>query len=126
EILSSRTPLERMNEYSNTVLETVASPVVNTEVLKVKEHNSIKWSTTVLLNTLIFLTVIVLFFLFRYFQKTNKKNKNTSTLPPVTTVQEKEQEIKSNLKADINDYFYYLKKLHQKKDYDLFFQTVEE
>ena len=125
EILSSRTPLERMNEYSNTVLETVASPVVNTEVLKVKEHNSIKWST-VLLNTLIFLTVIVLFFLFRYFQKTNKKNKNTSTLPPVTTVQEKEQEIKSNLKADINDYFYYLKKLHYEKEHDLFFQTVEE
>lgn len=125
EILSSRTPLERMNEYSNTVLETVASPVVNTEVLKVKEHNSIKWST-VLLNTLIFLTVIVLFFLFRYFQKTNKKNENISTLPPVTTVQEKEQEIKSNLKADINDYFYYLKKLHHEQEYDLFFQTVEE
>ncbi len=125
EILSSRTPLERVNEYSNTVLETVASPVVDTRILKVKERNAVNWGV-VILNTLIFLAVLVLLFIFKYIQKTNKKNKNITAPSPLTTVQEKEQEIKSNLKADINDYFYYLKKLKQEKNYELFFQTIDE
>ena len=43
QIANSKTTLEKVNDYTNNVLETVNTPVLQTHNLKVKDKNSINW-----------------------------------------------------------------------------------
>ncbi|WP_312901820.1 BatD family protein [Chryseobacterium taichungense] len=109
QIMESRTTVEKVNEYTNTFLETVNTPVLKTTSFKVKEKNKFHWNI-LFVNIAILLALFVVYLLFRNWQKKRKLNKK----------------IRERLKTDVNDYFSYLENLKDKEDYQKFFQTYDE
>lgn len=128
EILSDRTPLERVNEYTNSVLETVDNPVIQTTNLKIKQKKAVNWNAY-LINAGVLVLAFFGFLLFKNFQKRsekNEKNAEKKTEPSLGTIAETEEELKVKLKADVNDHLSYLKILLQQHNYEAFFNTFEE
>ncbi|MBK1897494.1 BatD family protein [Chryseobacterium paridis] len=125
EIMEARSTVERVNEYTNSLLETVNTPVLKTTTFKVKEKNKFHWNI-LLTNIAILLGLFVLYLLFKTWQKKRKLIKETVPSKPLGSVAETENEIRQRLKTDINDYFSYLENLKDGGDYQKFFQTVDE
>ncbi len=125
EILDQRTAMERVNEYTNNVLETVDSPVLKTNHLKLKEKNSINWKA-LSINAFIMSVLFMGFLVFKNIQKNNEKNIKNSSGKSITNIAEEEIKIKNHLQVDSSDYFNYLQIMLEKSDYESFFKTVED
>ena len=125
QILEARSTVERVNEYTNSLLETVNTPVLKTTTFKVKEKSKFHWNI-LLTNIAILIGLFVTYLLFKTWQKKRKLIKETVPTKPLGSVAETENEIRQRLKTDINDYFSYLENLKDSEDYQKFFQTVDE
>jgi len=125
QILESRTAVEKVNEYTNTFLETVNTPVLKTTSFKVKEKKKFHWNV-LFINIAILLSLFGMYLLFKTWQKKNKLSKETKTPMALGSVAETENEIREKFKTDINDYFGYLENLKDNEDYQKFFQTFDE
>lgn len=125
EILDQRTAMERVNEYTNNVLETVDSSVLKTNHLKLKEKNSINWKA-LSINAFIMSVLFMGFLVFKNIQKNNEKNIKNSSGKSITNIAEEEIKIKNHLQVDSSDYFNYLQIMLEKGDYESFFKTVED
>ncbi|WP_292010349.1 BatD family protein [Chryseobacterium sp.] len=125
QILESRSTVEKVNEYTNTFLETVDSPVLKTTSFKVKEKSKFNWSI-LCVNMVILLGLFILYLLFRSWQKKRNLIKETVSSQSIGSVAEKEKEIRERLKTDVEDYFSYLENLKDKEDYNKFFETFDE
>lgn len=125
QILEARTTVEKVNEYTNTFLETVNTPVLKTTSFKVKEKSKFHWNI-LLTNITILLGLFIAYLLFKTWQKKRKTIKETTPSKPLGSVAETEKEIRESLKTDVNDYFSYLENLKDNEDYQKFFQTFEE
>lgn len=125
QILESRTAVEKVNEYTNTFLETVNTPVLKTTSFKVKEKKKFHWNV-LFINIAILLSLFGMYLLFKTWQKKNKLSKKIQAPMPLGSVAETENEIREKFKTDINDYFGYLENLKDNEDYQKFFQTFDE
>jgi hypothetical protein len=126
QILAKQSPLEKVNEYTNSVLETVNTPILKTGSLKVKEKNKIHWRT-IALNSSLFLVAFVGFLGYRRWKRKSqeqetKKNKDFGSIA------ETEAEIRSQIQTEdtAKDHFYFLKNMKNNNDFSNFFQTVSE
>ncbi|MDN5423584.1 MAG: BatD family protein, partial [Chryseobacterium sp.] len=68
QILESRTTVEKVNEYTNTLLETVNTPVLKTTTFKVKEKSKFHWNI-LLTNIAILIGLFIVYLLFKTWQK---------------------------------------------------------
>lgn len=125
QILESRTAVEKVNEYTNTFLETVNTPVLKTTSFKVKEKKKFHWNV-LFINIAILLFLFGMYLLFKTWQKKNRLSKEIQAPMPLGSVAETENEIREKFKTDINDYFGYLENLKDNEDYQKFFQTFDE
>lgn len=125
QILESRTTVEKVNEYTNNLLETVNTPVLKTTSFKVKEKSKFHWNI-LLTNIAILLGLFIVYLLFKTWQKKRTLIKETIPSKPLGSVAETENEIRERLKTDVSDYFGYLENLKDNEDYQKFFQTVDE
>ncbi len=125
QILESRTAVEKVNEYTNTFLETVNTPVLKTTSFKVKEKKKFHWNV-LFINIAILFSLFGMYLLFKTWQKKNKLSKEIQAPMPLGSVAETENEIREKFKTDINDYFGYLENLKDNEDYQKFFQTFDE
>ncbi len=125
QILESRTTVEKVNEYTNTLLETVNTPVLKTTTFKVKEKSKFHWNI-LLTNIAILIGLFIVYLLFKTWQKKRALVRETTSPKPLGSVAETEREIRETLKTDINDYFSYLENLKDNGDYEKFFYTLEE
>nr|WP_314497851.1 BatD family protein [uncultured Chryseobacterium sp.] len=125
EVLEARTTAEKVNEYTNTFLETVNSPVLKTTTFKVKEKSRFNWNT-LLINVGILLSLLIAYLVFRIWKKKRVLLKEKTISRPLGSVAETEKEIRESLKTDIEDYFTYLENLKDSQDFDRFFITVDE
>ncbi|KPE52105.1 BatD family protein [Chryseobacterium indologenes] len=125
QILESRTTVEKVNEYTNNLLETVNTPVLKTTTLKVKEKHKFHWNI-LLTNIAILVGLFIVYLLFKTWQKKRALVRETTSSKPLGSVAETEKEIKEMLKTDINDYFSYLENLKDNGEYSKFFDTLEE
>ncbi len=124
EMLAARTPLEKVNDYTNTVLETVDSPVLKTTNLRVEERKNLNWNT-VWINLGLMLTGLVGFLLFRKVQRASAAAEK-SARRDLGTVAETERELRAKQSTDISVYEPYLRQLKEEGQYDGFFQTLAE
>lgn len=126
QVLESRTTVEKVNEYTNNLLETVNTPVLKTTTFKVKEKNKFHWNI-LFTNIAILLGLFIIYLLFKTWRKKRSLLKKT-TVPSESlgSIEETENEIRKRLKTDVNDYFGYLENLKDNEDYHEFFQTVDE
>ncbi|MFP3832907.1 BatD family protein [Chryseobacterium sp. SIMBA_028] len=125
QVLESRTAVEKVNEYTNNLLETVDTPVLKTTSFKLKEKSKFHWNI-LLTNIAILLGLFIVYLLFKTWQKKRTLVKETVSQKPLGSVAETEKEIRELLKTDINDYFSYLENLKDNGDYEKFFVTLEE
>ena len=125
QVLEARSTVEKVNDYTNTLLETVDSPVLKTTSFKVKEKNKFNWNV-LFVNIAILIGLFIAYMLFKYWQKKQKIIKEKPTLKPLGSVAETEKEIRETLKTDISDYFAYLENLKISGDHPKFFETFEE
>ncbi|MFY7814957.1 MAG: hypothetical protein ACOVRK_07155, partial [Chryseobacterium taeanense] len=125
QIMESRTAVEKVNEYTNTFLETVNTPVLKTTSFKVKEKNRFHWNV-LFVNIAILIVLFIAYLLFKGWQKRRRSNKEQQPITPLGSVAETEKEIRETLKTDVNDYFSYLENLKDNEDYQKFFQTYDE
>lgn len=125
QVLEARSAVEKVNDYTNTLLETVDSPVLKTTSFKVKEKNKFNWNV-LFVNIAILIGLFIAYMLFKYWQKKQKIIKEKPTPKPLGSVAETEKEIRESLKTDISDYFAYLENLKISGDYPKFFETFEE
>ncbi|WP_312076848.1 BatD family protein [Chryseobacterium sp.] len=122
---ANKTTVEKMNDYTNDFLETVNSPVLKTTEFKVKEKRKFNWNT-LLINTGIFFSLLVLFLIFRKWQKNKQLVVESADGKSLGSVAETEAEIRERLKTDISDYFSYLQSLKTEQNFDAFFTTIAE
>lgn len=125
EVLEARSTVEKVNDYTNTLLETVDSPVLKTTSFKVKEKSKFNWNV-LLVNISILIVLLLVYLLFRNWQKNRNIIKDKQTPKPLGSVAETEQEIRESLKTDISDYFAYLENLKNSGEYQKFFETFDE
>lgn len=125
QILEARSTVEKVNEYTNNLLETVNTPVLKTTSFKVKEKNKFHWNI-LLTNIAILISLFVGYLLFKNWQKKRILVRETIPSKPLGSVAETEKEIRELMKTDINDYFGYLENLKDNGEYEKFFATLEE
>ncbi|MFS4471337.1 BatD family protein [Chryseobacterium sp. T20] len=125
QILEARSTVEKVNEYTNNLLETVNTPVLKTTSFKVKEKSKFHWNI-LLTNIAILISLFVGYLLFKNWQKKRTLVRETVPSKPLGSVAETEKEIRELMKTDINDYFGYLENLKDNGEYEKFFVTLEE
>ncbi len=125
QILEARSTVEKVNEYTNNLLETVNTPVLKTTSFKVKEKSKFHWNI-LLTNIAILISLFVGYLLFKNWQKKRTLVRETVPSKPLGSVAETEKEIRELMKTDINDYFGYLENLKDNGEYEKFFATLEE
>ena len=128
DIANAKTTLQKVNEYTNNVLEKVDSPVMSTEKLKVKEHKKISWMV-ILGNLLIVGFGAMLFLYFNKKIKDRKKQdlekKKIASLP-IITIAETEAMLKNKKAFDVDSHINYLRKMIDEGQTSKFFQGFEE
>lgn len=120
EILSARTPIERVNAYTNNVLESVDNPMVATKKLKIKQSDKINWNTS-LLNFLLFCSIIGIAILINNYRK--KKKKNIDNLKTNNTFSAPINSEKMT-DSDLENTFGYLRRMLREKDFSQVFSTI--
>ncbi|UZT99489.1 BatD family protein [Chryseobacterium fluminis] len=125
QVMASRTTVEKVNEYTNTFLETVNTPVLKTTTFKVKEKSKFHWNV-LLINIAILIALFISYLMFKTWQK--KRNLVSEIIPAKSlgSVAETENEIRETMKTDINDHFSYLENLKDNEEFQKFFDTVED
>ncbi|AZI66525.1 hypothetical protein EIB71_02000 [Kaistella daneshvariae] len=124
QIAEAKSTLEKVNDYTNNVLETVNTPVLQTKHLKVKEKENINWKI-VAGNLALLSTFAMLFFLVTR-KSEKKKLKKTPVLAPISSIAETEELIRKKMVNHLEENIEYLKILKDRKDYSTFFSTYDE
>ncbi|GGG63454.1 BatD family protein [Epilithonimonas arachidiradicis] len=128
DIANAKTTLQKVNEYTNNVLEKVDSPVMNTKKLQVKEHNKLNW-LGILGNLLIIGFGSIIFVYFNKRRKENKKrelDKKNLPLEPIVTIEETEALLRNKKKFETDSYFNYLNRKLNDNNASQFFEAFEE
>ncbi len=123
QVSEDKSTMERVNEYSNTVLETVSTPVVATHKLKIKPKTGLKWQTIITNYSLIggfFVILLVGAWFVRRYLSTQQKS-----MQPSGTVRETENDIRLKMAPDVEAYISFLKKLVEEKNYYEFFKNYD-
>ncbi len=122
EILSDRTPLERVNAYTNNVLETVDNPVITTKKLKVEPKNTLDWSTS-LFNLILFIGIIGILILISNHQKNKKNSKNTLVNKKRVSTSFEVEKISEH---DLENIFGNIRRMMREKNFDAVFGSIKE
>ncbi len=124
QVVDAKSTLEKVNDYTNTMLETVDTPVLKTEALKVKEKDKIDWQ--IVLANLLLLVGITGLFIYMRRKFTEKKPKETKIVKPITTIADTEKMLREEFSMPLEAQLVYLKKLAQEEDFSKFFEVYEE
>ena len=128
DIANAKTTLQKVNEYTNTVLEKVDSPVMSTEKLKVKQHKKINW--LVIFGNLLIIgvgAVVFVYFNKRYRdKKAQNLEKKKLTSQPIVTIAETESLLRNSQTFDIQSHLNYLQRTIDNGNTAGFFQAFEE
>jgi len=125
QIADAKSTIEKMNDYTNVILETVNTPVIKTGVLQVKDKSKFNWKT-ILLNILLFSGVAFLLFLYKKRRKKRKliMQKNEASAP-VETVAEAEEKLRAQSHFSLREDLQYLERIKDEKEAPKFFTVYD-
>lgn len=125
QISEAKTALEKVNEYTNNVLETVNTPILQTENLKVEPAtHKISWKTLVSNYSVILAFMGLLAIGYTFYSKTKEK-KLQPALKPLGSVSETEAKIREKMIAEQQMDFSQLNSLLDNEKYSAFFDEFE-
>lgn len=123
QIVDSKTTLEKVNDYTNSVLETVNTPVLQTHNLKIKDKNKINWKV-VAGNLALMAALFSMFLVVK--KKVKRKEKPVAEKKAIVTIAELEAQLRAKMNHQFEDHAEYLKKVVEEKDFEKFFSTYDE
>lgn len=128
EISNSKTTLQKVNEYTNNVLETVSTPVIQTKNLKISTDKKINWG--IIAGNLALVGVLSYLFLF-FRRRSLSKSQNLAKLSNVepsriVNVSETEAILREKYALDITAHLQYLENLLNQQNYTAFFKGFSE
>lgn len=127
DIANSKSTLQKVNEYTNNVLDKVDSQVISTQKLKIKEHKSVNWSG--ILGNLVIVLVGGLIFI--YFSRKYKEKKRlqaareTNPKQPIVNIEETEALLRKKADFDTNSYLSYLKRMLDQDNRSQFYDAFD-
>jgi len=127
DIANAKTTLQKVNEYTNNVLEKVDSPVLSTQKLKVKEHKKMSWM--VIFGNLLIIGIGALAFM--YFNRKMKEKKKidlekrNKASQPIVNIAETEAILRSKSTFDLQSHLDYLNRTVDEEK-TKFFDGVEK
>jgi hypothetical protein len=124
EILDDKNALEKVNDYTNSVLETVNTPILPTDNLRIKSKSSINWQNIAGNLSLVLILLPVVFFVKRKVKKRHKLN--SAHYQTVNPVNEAEAEIRKEWSHQWEDHITYLYQLSNKKEFLKFFAAYDD
>ena len=118
----TQTTIEKVNNYTNTVLEKVESPILKTSEFKVKEKSKINWKI-VLANLALVFGVIYGSLLYSRYRKAKKRRllHARKLNKPLGSIAETEAELRNQKKIDFDSHFQYLQNLANSNQKENFF-----
>lgn len=117
EILDSKSTIEKVNDYTNNVLKTVAPPIVDNSNPKKEKY---------ILNYFVISCLLVFLFLAGlYIYRKNKRKNKMLKRELVASVQDIENEMINNQNFDWETNIIYLKKILYEEKFDLFFTNLD-
>ncbi len=124
EIENAKSTLDKVNEYTNNVLETVNTPVIETSAYKVKKEDTLSWKA--LLSNYILIAVFIILLLLFYTLVRRMRSSGPKTADRnLGTVREKEEEIRELLKEESKVELSDLKLAAERGDKNEFFSSFE-
>ncbi len=124
QIDEAKSTLERVNEYTNNVLETVNTPVLQTQHFKVKDKTKINWK--ILFGNIALLTTFMSLLVIVVRKREKRKLKPLLVAKDSSTLAETEEKIRKNLNNHLEESIEYLKILKNNKDFSMFFSAYDE
>jgi hypothetical protein len=124
QIAAERSTLEKANDLTNSVLEMVNTPILQTSHLKIEEKDKNKFNWKIIIGTSALLMAFVIFVIVK--RRTKEKLKPLEVTPTFTTIAETEEILRENLNPIFGDTAEYLKKLKDNKDFEKFFSVYED
>ncbi len=125
DMLASKSTIEKVNDYTNDILETVNTPIIGTNVLQIKEKDGINWNT-IILNITLFSGLAFLLFYLKKSQKKKKLVKPEIVGKPIQTIAETERILRETQRFSIEDHLQYLEKMRFDRNAKGFFSVYDE
>ena len=123
EIADAKSTIEKVNDYTNIVLETVNTPVLQTHHLKIKNKDKINWKI-VAGNLGLMVAVLSLFVVLK--KRQEKKKVKPQQLRSSISIAETEEIIRKKIGHQFDENIEYLKILKENKDFETFFTAYQE
>lgn len=124
QIVDSKSTIERVNDYTNTVLETVNTPVLQMHNLKVKDKSKINW--TAVAGNLGLMALLFSLFLVVRKRRLTKKADVFPTEKSSVSIAETEALLRENKNHHLQENIDFLKKLYENKDFEQFFVAYQD
>ncbi|QIG90694.1 protein BatD [Chryseobacterium sp. POL2] len=126
EIENSKSTMQKVNEYTNTVLDKVNTPVLQTETLKLEKTKGMNWSIIFANMALIGAMCMVFYFVRSRYQKRKLANiikeEQLKAQPKITTIEETEALLRQKSSLNLSSHFNYIENLLIQKKYSEFFK----
>ena len=123
EIADAKSTIEKVNDYTNIVLETVNTPVLQTHNLKIKNKDKINWKI-VAGNLGLMVAVLSLFVVLK--KRQEKKKVKPLQLRSSISIAETEEIIRKKIGHQFDENIEYLKILKENNDFETFFTAYHE
>lgn len=125
EIENAKSTMQKVNEYTNTVLDKVNTPVLQTDGLKLSENKGMNWSIVFGNMALLGAMGMVIYLVRNRYQKKKLasiiKEEQLKSRPKITTIEETEAILRNNSSLNLTSHFNYLENLLIQKKYSEFF-----
>ncbi len=125
QIRGSKSAIEKVNEYTNSVLETVNTPIVETAQYKIEEKDKLNWKTLLSNYTLIALFLALILLLYSLYRRLSRQGPKTHKVD-LGSVHETEQKIRQALSSDFESLFNELSLEARSGNREAFFESLEE
>lgn len=124
QIVEAKSTIERVNDYTNTVLETVNTPVLQMHNLKIKDKSKINWTAVV--GNLGLMAVLFSLFLVVRKRRLKKKTEALPTQSSSVSIAETEALLRNHKNHHLQENIEFLKNLYQNKEFEKFFNAYQE
>lgn len=124
EIFNQKSTIEKVNEYSNSVLETVSTPIMETKKLKIDDNKAFNWKIIAGNYILIAVFILMLLIVYSFFRKFSS-NQKKSTVASLGSVSEKEKEIREAQPFDVQSHLYFIEKMKSTESKSDFYAAID-
>ena len=126
QIAASKSTLQKVNEYTNDILETVNTPVLGASTLKVDAKNPWRFTTLFINIGLLFLIGFLILFIYKRRKSKRLALVEVSAQKPIETIAEAEEKLKAQMLYTLGDTIHYLGVLSEEGDSKKFFAVYDD